>query len=357
MPSLIQSSLAILALSSSALGAYSIDKAFKFDVHSHVVPPIYKEALIKAKYPVDAATGLVFTDGFPVPDWTLANHIATMNTNGVNYSTISISAPGANFYAGQKNKMLTLVRSLNDAMASYTTQYPTRIGAMCILPLPYIEASIAEIVYCLDTLKFDGVGLYTNADGTYLGDRALDPVFDLLNARGATVFVHPSKPCSGSVSLGYPDPMIEYPFESVRAMENLLLTGQRSQYSNMSIIFPHGGGALPYLATRIAGLASLPFMGGLSVPDSLNQFKGYLFDTASSTSVVQLIAMKQFFGSVSGIVTGTDFPYVPQAQAAAGLASTKANGQFTDDEMGSINNANAFRVFPKVAAKLGFAIV
>lgn len=100
--------------------------------------------------------------------------------------------------------------------------------------------------------------------------------------------------------------MIEYPFESVRAMENLLLTGQRAEYSNLSMIFPHGGGAMPYLAGRIGGLASLPFMGGLSVPESLAQLKGYLFDTASSTSVVQLLGMKEFFGSVSGIVLGTD---------------------------------------------------
>jgi hypothetical protein len=89
--------------------------------------------------------------------------------------------------------------------------------------------------------------------------------------------------------------MTEYPFESVRAMENMLLTGQRANYSAINIIFPHGGGAMPYLATRIAGMASLSFLGSLSVAESLAQFKGYLFDTASSTTVVQLLAIKEFF--------------------------------------------------------------
>lgn len=145
MPSLLQSSLAVLALSSSAL---CVDPSFKFDVHSHVVPAIYKQALIDAKYPVDPASGLVFTDGFPVPNWTLENHIATMNQNGINYSTISISAPGANFYAGQQKKMKDLVRALNNEMASYTVLHPDRLGAMCILPIPYIEASVAEIQVC-----------------------------------------------------------------------------------------------------------------------------------------------------------------------------------------------------------------
>jgi len=63
---------------------------------------------------------------------------------------------------------------------------------------------------------------------------------------------------------------------------------------------------MPYLATRIAGMASLSFLGILSVLDSLAQFKGYLFDTASSTTTVQLLAMKEFFGNASNIVTGTD---------------------------------------------------
>lgn len=99
--------------------------------------------------------------------------------------------------------------------------------------------------------------------------------------------------------------MTEYPFDSVRAMENMLLTGQRANYSDINIIFPHAGGAMPYLAQRIAGMASLSFLGSLSVVDSLNQFKGYLFDTASSTAPIQLISMN-LFGGVNKIVTGTD---------------------------------------------------
>jgi hypothetical protein len=94
---------------------------------------------------------------------------------------------------------------------------------------------------CLDTLNFDGIGMYTNFNDTYLGDRVLDPAFALLNTRDATVFVHPAAPGCRGADLGYPDPMTEYPFDSIRAMENMLLTGQRANYSSINIIFPHGG--------------------------------------------------------------------------------------------------------------------
>jgi predicted TIM-barrel fold metal-dependent hydrolase len=144
MPSLLTSSLCLLlAASSPAVADYLVDSSFKLDVHSHVVPDIYRQALIDAGYPVK--NGTLFTDGFPVPSWDLESHIAAMDTNGVNYSTISISAPGVNFLADDCCSASIVARQLNLAMYNYTQAYPTRLGAMCILPLPDIEASLAEI--------------------------------------------------------------------------------------------------------------------------------------------------------------------------------------------------------------------
>lgn len=99
--------------------------------------------------------------------------------------------------------------------------------------------------------------------------------------------------------------MIEYPFDTVRAIENLLLSGQRSRYPDLKIIFSHGGGAIPYLATRIAGVATLPYAGGIAFPETLSQLASYYFDLASATSVIQLTALKSFVGAKS-LVTGID---------------------------------------------------
>ncbi|PYH89010.1 hypothetical protein BO71DRAFT_403409 [Aspergillus ellipticus CBS 707.79] len=142
--------------------------------------------------------------------------------------------------------------------------------------------------------------MYPNANGTYLGDSSLDPVFVALNARQATVFVHPAAPGCTSVAMGCRRPLTEYP-----AMENLLLTGQRAQYPDIKMIFAHGGGAMPYLASRIAGMASMSLLGGLNATDSMAELSGYYFDTASSTSAIQLHAMESFIGR-DQIVTGTD---------------------------------------------------
>lgn len=294
------------AIATTCKSSFDVGASFKLDVHSHVIPDSWYTALIEeGGYPV--VDGTLFVDDFPVEStWNLSTHLAAMNTNGINYSTIHVSSPGVTWLANNATRAVSLAKEINDDMASYVAAYPDRLGAMCLLPLPHINESISMISYCLDHLNFVGIGMYTNFNGIYLGDAILDPVFANLNGRGnVTIFVHPTEPGCSSITLGRPAPMIEYPFESVRAMENMLLSGQRANYSDINIIFPHGGGALPYLGARIAGLASLPFVGALSVLDSLAQFKEYYFDTASATSAAQLLAMTAFSG-VTKIVTGTD---------------------------------------------------
>ncbi|KKY39091.1 putative amidohydrolase 2 [Diaporthe ampelina] len=148
--------------------------------------------------------------------------------------------------------------------------------------------------------------------------------------------------------------MSEYTFDSVRAMENLLFTGQRRSYGNINVIFPHGGGAMPFVAARIAGMAGVVSSGGINASDALAQFRGYFFDTASATSAAQLWALKEFYGGdVSKVVLGTDYPYVHEAQVQAGIQAIEPDGNFTLEEMTMINGRNALAVFPSVAEKLG----
>lgn len=93
-------------------------------------------------------------------------------------------------------------------------------------------------------------------------------------------------------------------------MEHMLLTGQRAQYPNVTMIYPHGGGAMPYLGGRIAGVATLDALGAHNPAETIAQLKGYYFDTASAYSAIQLEALKSFIG-VEQIVIGTDCWFPP----------------------------------------------
>ncbi len=159
--------------------------------------------------------------------------------------------------------------------------------------------------YGLDELKFEGVGLYSNYNGVYLGDPSLDPVFEELNRRKATVLVHPINPVPEPHLDIISSPVIEYTFDSTRAITNLLFTRSRKRFPDIKMIFSHGGGALPFLAHRLALQTTFPFHGGYDFDESLEELKGYYYDTAVGTSEPQLAALNALVGSQK-LLVGSD---------------------------------------------------
>jgi predicted TIM-barrel fold metal-dependent hydrolase len=75
--------------------------------------------------------------------------------------------------------------------------------------------SLRELEHSLDTLKLDGVALLSNVEGVYLGDPALDPLFEELDRRGTVVHLHPNDlpPPVGSRPPWYPY-LVDLSFET-----------------------------------------------------------------------------------------------------------------------------------------------
>jgi predicted TIM-barrel fold metal-dependent hydrolase len=216
------------------------------DVHAHYLPPVYREAL--------AAAGIDRPDGMPaVPDWSAGAHVALMDRLGIDTALLSVSSPGVRFGDGVgASDAVALARAVNDVGAATAREHPGRFGVFASLPLPDLDASIAEVERALDGLGLDGVVLMTNVDGVYLGDPSLEPLMAELDRRGAVAFVHPtSPPCAAAVSLGLPRPLLEFPFDSTRAVTNLLFGGTLARHRRVRWIVPHAGGTLPFLARRL----------------------------------------------------------------------------------------------------------
>jgi len=101
-----------------------------------------------------------------------------------------------------------------------------RFGGFASLPLPDVDGALLEIAYALDTLKLDGVvrapptsTAYTSATSGWIRSSMSS------TAGGAVVFIHPTSPiCWQQSALGYPRPMIEFMFDSTRAVVNLIFS-------------------------------------------------------------------------------------------------------------------------------------
>src|SRR6185436_2206054 len=147
-----------------------------------------------------------------------------------------------------------LSRECNEYAARVARDHPGRFGILASLPLPDVEGSLREIEYALDVLKADGFVLMTSYDNRWPGEKEFAPVFDELNRRKAVVLFHPTvAPCCMGLMSGVPDAMVEFMFDSVRAVTSMLYSGTFSRCRDMRFIIPHTGSAIPLLHARIAG--------------------------------------------------------------------------------------------------------
>jgi 6-methylsalicylate decarboxylase len=157
----------------------------------------------------------------------------------------------------------------------------------------------------MDVLDFDGVCLFTNVNGTYLGDPKLDPILQELDRRSATVFVHPAAPTPETKLDGVSTPVQEFTFDTTRAVTNMIFTGARKRFPNMNMIFSHGGGTVPFLADRLAIQATFPWQGNRKYDECMAELRSFYYDTAGATSAPQLAALHEFIGP-SKLLYGTD---------------------------------------------------
>src|SRR6476646_3332864 len=133
----------------------------------------------------------------------------------------SISTPGV--HVGDDRRAQALARRCNEFAAQLVHSRPDRFGGFAALPLPDVDGALEELRYALDVLKLDGVLLFSNVQGIYLGDPRLEPVFTELERRAATVFVHPNpSPDPVAHRLGLPDALIDFTADTTRAVAEMI---------------------------------------------------------------------------------------------------------------------------------------
>jgi 6-methylsalicylate decarboxylase len=310
------------------------------DVHHHVVPDFYRARL-------EAAGLLRPIPGVEYPDWSPAASLAAMDRLGIDAAVVSITEPGVHFADAAVAR--GLARQLNEYLAGLVADRPDRFGAFAVLPLPDVDAALDELAYALDTLRLDGVGLLTNYRGTYVGDPAFEPLLAELDRRGVPVFLHPARPPGGEQpTFGIPASVYEFPFDTTRTVANLLYSGALDRYPGLRLIVAHAGGALPFLAGRLADAAVIsPAMAGRVPADPIGSLRRLFFDTTLSANPYTLPSLHAF-ADPGRVLYGTDFPFMPSGHAAENWAGLRRFHAGNPDLFARIAGGNAGHLFPRL---------
>jgi predicted TIM-barrel fold metal-dependent hydrolase len=315
----------------------------KIDIHVHYLPQAYIDALLNR--------GEKNPDGFPIPKWDPEMHLKAMDQLGISKSMLSISSPHISF--GDRNAAKVLARKVNEDGAELVKKYPGRFGLFASLPLPNVEDSIEEIQYAKDILQVDGFALPTNAQGIYLGNPSLDPVFEELNRLKAVVILHPNKPgkVPENVVEGLPIPMMEFFFDTTRTVMNMILKETLKKFPDIKFVIPHAGAFLPILADRIApAIKMTPDSFGENIKgeadriDIYGALKNLYYDVAGVCLPRQLADVLQIV-SVGHLLYGSDYPYTPKSGCII-LADALDKTKLLDNEQRhAVYYDNAMKLF------------
>ncbi len=308
----------------------------RVDAHAHLIPAAYRAALERR--------GLL---PFPLPAAELDGVEAMMERHAIDATLLALSPPGVAF--GDQGLADELARMVNEELARCVRSAPSRFAALAILPLPDPERALAELAYALDVLELDGVLLLTNVLGTYLGDPRWDPVLDELDRRRAHVLVHPHTPPYALPLPAHPVWLYEYPFDTTRAVTNLVYSGTLARCPNLVLQLSHLGGAAPYLAHRIASLAARDPGAAASAPDgALAHLARLTYDTGLADNAVALAAM-ELVAPREQLVFGTDWPYAPLPAAGDPQPALAALGA----DRAGVDGPHLLRSLPRLAAAQG----
>ncbi|OBA59886.1 amidohydrolase [Mycobacterium sp. 1100029.7] len=307
----------------------------RIDTHHHAIPSFYRDLLRKA--------GIDQAGGRAVPEWSPEGSLQAMSELGVGTAILSVSAPATTFVPNPA-EAAALARDLNDHLAAVVAAQPGRFGFFATIPMPHTRESTDEVVRSLDELRADGVILLANAAGVYLGQDGQDDLFAALDARAAVVFIHPAD-LPGPAIDGVLPFATDFLLDTTRAAYLLVRNGIRRKYPNIKFILSHAGGFVPYASHRMAiGIMSDNPRG---MTDILDDFAGFYFDTALSSTAAALPSLLAF--AKPGHVTfGSDYPFAPVAASQLFAAGLETYPGLDADGRAAIDRTNALRLFPRL---------
>ena len=232
------------------------------DVHTHCLTEAWFALLQQhggPRYTVSAVSGglrAIHLDGAPfmtpVPgmfDYDL--RLKVMNECGVDICVLSLTCP--NCYWGGPQVSLQAARIMNDDMAAAQTAHPDRLRWFASLPWQYPELALAELERAHHA-GASGVMVLANIGGQPLTDPAFASIWAAIDAKALPVLIHPTAPpgvADMDMARFQLTASIGFTFDTSLATARMIYDGFFERYPDLKIIASHGGGALPYLVSRM----------------------------------------------------------------------------------------------------------
>lgn len=309
----------------------------RVDVHHHFTAPAWLDWAEER--------GVIRREKLPWwTRWDLGTALDVMDRAGIGTAIMTVAMLGR---LQERSERRESARVALRAAADVVESHPARFRFFTPVFLDDLELSTWSLTYGLDELGAVGVSTRTSMNGVYLGDDTHDRLLKELNERSAIISTHPMDVPAGNdrgAGLpGVPPFVCDFLVDTTRAALNLIKNGTLDRYPHLTFVLPHGGGFLPYIATR------LELFGGHLTPEvEPGRVRDYLhrfyFDTAGPMSPS---ATPTLMATVDPghILFGTDWPPTP-GHVVTDITTPALDNDpvISERQLHGINRENALRL-------------
>jgi 4-oxalmesaconate hydratase len=275
-----------------------------------------------------------------------------MTERGVDLTIFSPRASAMGHDFGDEAVSMAWAQVSNDLIARVVQLYPASFAGVCQLPqspgVP-VTGSIAELRRCVIELGFVGCNLNPDPSGGHwtsapLTDRSWYPLYEAMCELDVPAMVH----VSAVTNPNFHATGSHYLNADTTAFMQLLQADLFTDFPDLRLVIPHGGGAVPYHWGRFRGLADM-----LGRPPLAESVMGNVFfDTCvyhqpgidllfTVIDTGNIVFGSEMIGAVRGIdpQTGHHFDDTRRYVEALGLPAGVRDAVF---------ELNARRVYPRL---------
>jgi len=320
------------------------------DVHNHFYPPDYLEALRSGQSVVHVTVDSKGNPHIHYPgDYNVAvaghRDIAyrqgVLEKEGVDTQVITLTTPGTHVetpaYAA---KLAALV---NDAFAKVVAERRPRFSALATLPLNDPAASVRELRRAMEDLRMPGAMLFSNVNGVALADKRFWPLYELADAKGAVLHIHPTSPVGvEAMTEFWLMPLVGFLMDTTLAAAHLVFSGVAERFPRIHWVLGHLGGAIPYLAERLdRGYDAFPECRANIRKKPSEYLKTWNYDTVNFDARALELAIE--FAGADHLLAGSDYPH--QIGSIPSMLESLRGLSIPDADKQKILGGNARRIY------------
>lgn len=189
-----------------------------------------------------------------------AMRLESMDKAGIAKAVLSVSGPGVQV---ERDAALATrrARESNDVLAQHIARHPDRYAGFAHVAVQDARGAAQELERCVRELDFKGAMINGHTNGLYLDHPSLAPFWEVAEALGALIYIHPTDPLVPAPVLdGVPAlrrATWEWGFETGSHALRLVFSGLFDRHPQAKVALGHMGETLPYLLWRFDSRAKL----------------------------------------------------------------------------------------------------